>query len=588
MSGPLILKDCNNYYHPRNETQIIRLVDYARENSFQVRVRASGHSMPQAIYTDECSLDEVDVLAPAPDGDNVNIMLDRYADIISVDEDLKLATVEAGIHLGHDPNDPRSRLENSLLYQLHEEYGLTVNALGGITHQTVGGFLTTGSSGGSLTYSVQDNVHAMRFVDGKGEIFEVSRDDTNQDNFNASLVSLGLLGVLSTVTFCCADTFNITGNQVGTLTKDAAVDIFSDNPESEDRVGLTTFLKETEYTRLVWWPQSSQYVDEGQDRIQIWQARRMSPSEDFERNPYAVFDNTEIMMLYSYLMILIGNIDDMKEVRRIATTKEEQFKKLAIQELMDEYDLGRIKAKIIANLLQQINTLVLNLVTTLTDAVPLERRELLLPHFTTLAISLLNEIDKNVEFQDYGYSGLPMDNSADDIIVPVMWTELWAPLSRATEITTLLRDYFKNLPKSNTFNRTGNNAWELYATKPSDAWLSMAYSDGQDEWKDGAFRVDPYWFIHTRGDYRDLYRPIWLLFKENNIPFRLHWSKSFPLPDDPDITANDLVATQYPRLSSFLTLREARDPDGIFLSSYWRHWLDIGIQEPKKAQKRKK
>ena len=114
---------------------------------------------------------------------------------------------------------------------------------------------------------------------------------------------------------------------------------------------------------------------------------------------------------------------------------------------------------------------------------------MLLPHFTTLAISLLNEIDKNVEFQDYGYSGLPMDNSADDIIVPVMWTELWAPLSRATEITTLLRDYFKNLPKSNTFNRTGNNAWELYATKPSDAWLSMAYSDGQDEWKDGAFRV---------------------------------------------------------------------------------------------------
>ena len=588
MSDPPIPKDCNNYYHPRNERQIIALVDYARENSFQVRVRASGHSMPQSIYTDECSLDEVDVLAPAPDGDNVNIMLDRYADIISVDEDLKLATVEAGIHLGHDPNNPRSRLQNSLLYQLHEEYGLTVDALGGITHQTVGGFLTTGSSGGSLTYSVQVNVHAMRFVDGKGKIFEVSRDDTNQDNFNASLVSLGLLGVLSTVTFRCVDTFNITGNQVGTLTNDAAVDIFSDNPESEDRIGLTTFLKETEYARMVWWPQSSQYVDEGQDRIQIWQARRMSPSEDFERNPFAVFDNTEIMMLYSYLMILIGNIDDMEEVRRIAATKEEQFKKLAIQELMDEHDLGRKKATIIANLLQQINTLVLNLVTTLTDAVPLETRELLLPHFTTFAIRLLNEIDKDVEFQDYGYSGLPMDNSADDIIVPVMWTELWAPLSRATKITTLLRDYFKNLPKNDTFNRTGNNAWELYATKPSDAWLSMAYSDGQDEWKDGAFRVDPYWFIHTKADYRDLYRPIWLLFKKNNIPFRLHWSKSFPLPNDPDITANDLVATQYPRLSSFLTLREARDPDGIFLSSYWRHWLDIGIQEPKKAQKRKK
>ena len=84
--------------------------------------------------------------------------------------------------------------------------------------------------------------------------------------------------------------------------------------------------------------------------------------------------------------------------------------------------------------------------------------------------------------------------------------------------------------------------------------------------------------------YRNMYHPIWLLLKEKNIPFRLHWGKSFPLPDDADITANDLVATQYPQLASFLELRQARDPNGIFLNSYWRHWLGIGNEEPEQIK----
>ena len=586
MSDPPIPKDKNNYYHPRNEQDIIALVNYARENAFQVRARGTGHSMPQAIFTDGCSLDYVDVSAAAPDGEHVNILLDRYTDIIRVDisENLTLVTVEAGIHLGHDPMDRRSTLENSLLYQLHENYGLTVGDLGGISHQTVGGFLTTGSSGGSLTYSVHDNVQALRFVDGNGEIFEVSRDDPNQDNMNACLISLGVLGILSTVTFRCDKTFNICGSQVGTLTKDAKVDIFSDNPEDPDRTGLPTFLKETEYTRILWWPQSSKLVDKGEDRVQIWQAKSIPSSDDFQRDPYAVFDNTEIMMLYSYLMILIGNIDDMEEVREIAKSKEGRFMKLTVKELMEKYDLGVVKATAIAGVINTINTVFLNLITTITDAVDPDTREKLLPHFTTAAIKLLNEMDKNVEFQDYAYLGLPMDNSADDVIVPVMWTEIWVPLSRATEVTTALRDYFKTKTADDAFKRTGNNAWELYAAKKSDAWLSMAYSDGVDEWKDGAFRVDPYWFIHNRYVYRNMYRPIWLLLKEKNIPFRLHWGKSFPLPDDVDITANDLVATQYPQLASFLELRQARDPNGIFLNLYWRHWLGIGNDEPEQTK----
>lgn len=349
MSAPPIPKDENNFYHPKCEQDIIDLVNYARENVFHVRVRGAGHSMPQAIFTDECGLDKVDIQASAPDGDNINILLDCYNRIVSRTGDL--VTVEAGIHLGHDPNDPNSTLENSMLYRINEDYGLAVNSLGGISHQTVAGFLCTGSAGGSIQYSIDGNVNALRFVDGNGGIFEVCRDEVNQlDNFNAARVSLGLLGILSRVTFKCVPKYNISGNQLGTLTKDAKVDIFNDNPTELGRIGLTPFLKETEYTRILWWPQSSKLVDEGKDRIQVWQAERIPDSPSFERNPYTVFDNTEIMMLYSSLMILIGNIQDMEKVNEIAASMEDQFKNLAVAELMDEYNMYHPKANALANL----------------------------------------------------------------------------------------------------------------------------------------------------------------------------------------------------------------------------------------------
>ncbi len=141
-------KDEFNYYHPTSEQEIINLVNYARENKYQVRVRGSGHSMPKAIFTNECNKDHIDVRASAPDGNNVNIKLDKYTSILS--RNGNHVTVQAGIHLGHDPYDPLSTLENSLLYQLHHTYELAINDLGGTTHQTVAGFLSTGLSGSSI------------------------------------------------------------------------------------------------------------------------------------------------------------------------------------------------------------------------------------------------------------------------------------------------------------------------------------------------------------------------------------------------------------------------------------------------------
>ena len=95
---------------------------------------------------------------------SINIILDRYNKING-----NIVTVEAGIHLGHDPLDPLSTKENSLLYQLHHKYGLSLSDLGGISHQTVGGFLMTGSSGGSLVHGISDNVQGLGLLMAKGK-----------------------------------------------------------------------------------------------------------------------------------------------------------------------------------------------------------------------------------------------------------------------------------------------------------------------------------------------------------------------------------------------------------------------------------
>ena len=572
MSDPPIPKDANNFYHPGTEQNIRDLVSYARTNGYQVRVRGSGHSMPKAIFTDSCDATDLEFEdVKAPDGVNVNIMLDKYNQMERLDGNL--VKVQAGIHLGSYPFDDIPSEENSLLYQLHHTHGLALDDLGGITHQTVGGFLMTGSSGGSIKYSVDDNILEMRFIDGNGDVFTVSQ---GEDNFHAALTSLGLLGILSTVIFKCTPKFNIIGTQKTSFTFMADVNIFSDGNSviPSRQTGLSTFLKDTGYTRMLWWPQSC-------NQVQVWQAERMEDA-DLERNKFAMFDTAQVQVLYSYLLITTGS-DDENIMDNFAegTTYNDRFVLLRTRELEDEYeDSESIEDRV--NFEVRVNTFVANLLNKLRGLVDILSignpaiKNNFRDFITSLAVFMNGIFDSHKEFQDYAYSSLPMDNSADDVLVPIMFTEIWVPLSRAADVTSAIRDYFEDGDPDESSVRTGNNAWELYAAKPSKAWLSMSYSNDEDDWSEGAFRVDPFWFKHNSGSYNDLFRPIFLLLNNMEIPYRLHWGKIFPAMDDTEITAECLVNTDiYPKLTEFLELRQAKDPGGIFLNTYWRHWFGI-------------
>ncbi|HEY6695856.1 MAG TPA: hypothetical protein VI006_23585 [Solirubrobacteraceae bacterium] len=556
----------DGFHHPASEAELVDLVKAAYREGRRLRVRGAAHSISDAIYTASTEPNRVSRQTPPP-GDNVNVMLDRYRGWRVVDEQRKLVEADAGIHLGADPSDPTATatLESSLLYQLATERGWTLYDTGGITHQTVSGFTATGSSGGSLQYTSNRNLHGFRVIDGRGEIHEVSSDDADQDGFNATSPSLGLLGVISKITFECTDLFAIDGQEFVTTVAGGPVDLFGEG--SNGRQSLEQFLRYTDFARLEWWPQR------GADRLLTWQAKRMPVPPDFKPRPYKRFEGgpEESEQMIAILFTILGNLDDLSKAKG---KLEDNFDRLetVLQALPPARKLGaagRIFAKFLSHTIEfgvdAGITMLEPFAWLLADTVP---------DFYPRLLEAFIPLDKGApqHFQDYGWSGLPMDNQADDELLPTEFTEAWVPMPRTRAVINLLNRYFTEpRDEDDAYKRTGTYAWELYSAMPSPFWLSPAHSDGKDEWKDGALRIDPYWFADNAANPAEtLFAGLWRLLRDNGVPFRLHWGKFQPIYARGDRDWVDFFRSQYPRWDDFLALRAERDPNNIFLTDYWR------------------
>jgi D-arabinono-1,4-lactone oxidase len=568
----------DGFHHPANEAEVVALVLRARRERLQLRVRGAAHSVSHAIYTDPAGErpNRVGEQAPPP-GRNLNLMLDRLAGWRVRDEARRLVEADAGIHLGRDPSDPvgAGAVERSLLWQLWRERGWTLLDTGGVTHQTVSGFTATASSGGSLQFSANRNLWGFRFVDGRGELHEVTREDADPDRFHAMCPHLGLLGVVTAVIFECVEAFEIAGSEATTTLADCPVDLFGDDaPGDGGRPSLERWLRETPFGRLEWWPQR------GIERVLTWQAARIEPRPGFRPRPYRRFgddDPQAAQHLIGVLFALIGNLGDLTAAK---PKLEDDFDELRrVLELLGSADLGAVGRLLAGALAAAIEGGVDAAITLLTPVAGLLERELpeLYPRLVDLFIPL--DADRAgagrgrpQTFEDWSWHGLPMDNAASDVLIPTEFTEAWIPLGRTREAMTLLRDWFAApVDDGAALRRCGTYAWELYAAMPERFWLNPAYSDGADEWRDGALRIDPYWYAGNAADPVDtLFAGLWHLLRDAGIPFRLHWGKFGPRRPAGDRTWVDFFAAQYPRWDDFLALRAQLDPDDLFLTDAWR------------------
>ncbi len=411
MGSSTIARRADGFYHPKNEGEIIDLIQLARANDLKVRVRGAAHSSAKAaIYTGDFS-------SPPPADDDLNLILDQmYA--IEFDDEQMRATVEAGCHFGYDPLDPTgvSKLETSLVYRLQQR-GWALPITGGIIRQTIGGFLSTGSSGGSLQYSLLSAIVTIRVIDGTGTPHDFQRTDDEDDPFYAVGVSMGLLGIITSVTFQCMDTFNITGMETTSGYTDCKLNLF--DSVDDGRPTAAAFFEAAEYGRMMWWPQH------GIEKILVWEAQRTAASPNFKPKPYMEF--TPVFGSERPAQIAAGVL-------------------FRVFSILNPPGPSTLWGRLVASILKPLFPVIVNLF-------------------------LASAAKGPQEFQDYWGDGIPMDNRVDYSLIPVQFSELWIPVARAPEVMTKIRDHFR----SHDVTQIGTFTVEVYATPKNSFWMSPAY-----------------------------------------------------------------------------------------------------------------
>jgi FAD-linked oxidoreductase len=168
---------------PRSAEEIANAITAAAKDGLTVRALGSGHSFTPAAATSGVALD-----------------LSGWAGVIGADLDSGLVTVRSGTTI---------RDLNAALDTL----GLAMANLGDIDAQTVSGAISTGTHGtGAGLGGIATQVTGLQLVLGDGSIVNCSADE-RPDLFNAARVSVGALGVLSTVTLQCVPAFRLAADE---------------------------------------------------------------------------------------------------------------------------------------------------------------------------------------------------------------------------------------------------------------------------------------------------------------------------------------------------------------------------------------
>ncbi len=593
----------------------------ARDNGKQLRVMGSTHSVWKAIVTDNFA-------GTATPQSELTIVLDRYTRVFEAMGDL--VEVQAGCHIGMSPTRPvQARIverpadsdirqsspwheggwEKSLTSTLHHRDGLALPDLGGISHQTVAGFLQTGSAGGTVKWSAHEAIVKMRVIDGNGEVKELSKDGSDPEWFRAAGIGLGLCGVISTVTFRCIPTYDIVGSETISATAlSDDLDFYGDRPDA-GLPSLEKFLVDTDYVRLMWWPQRNF------DRLVVWQAQRAPFDPKRVLRPYQEIAHFPVasQVAASFVYTVLGHLDDPEAavehllfLRKSVTNVDwkgvaEWVRRFFVPPIDPGQPVDEQKRfPWISTVLELLKgerhspitlgaawILVVEFLVTTSDDVlafalrlPLLRQLFkklgtLVPAHVDAVLGLFVNTGKNgapatQQFSDRGFLGLPMDNQMDDLLMPTWFTELWVPFTpgdgKLQETIARLRKHFDadGTPEG-AYAATGAFAYELYVGK-ADKTFYLSPASGTH-----VFRVDVFWFGKNSGDpVKSFYPQFWDLLEPLN--YRLHWGKFLP---EPDPARRDRLTSRLPGWKKWKAVRARVDPRNVFLTKYWKDQLGL-------------
>jgi L-gulono-1,4-lactone dehydrogenase len=164
---------------PSSTDELVGAVRQASEQELPIKVVGTGHSFTDIACTD-----------------GVQISLDRYDRVLSVDESAGTATVQGGIRIR----------------QLNEELaarGLALENLGDISYQTLAGAAATSTHGtGGRFGGLATQIVGLEHVGADGTVTTCSAQE-NPDVLEVARVGLGALGIVSTLTVRCVPSFRL-------------------------------------------------------------------------------------------------------------------------------------------------------------------------------------------------------------------------------------------------------------------------------------------------------------------------------------------------------------------------------------------
>lgn len=198
----------------RNLGEVVAAVRAAARAGVRLRPVGAGHSFTPLVATDGVLLD-----------------LGGYRGVLHADTETGLVTIRAGTRLG-DLNDELAGL------------GLALPNLPDIEAQTVVGALATGTHGtGARHAGLAAGVRAVELVLADGTVATCRGDAADQSErelFEAARISLGALGVVSTVTLQCVPAFALHADEAP-MPLDELLDQLDTLADSEDHVEFFWF-----------------------------------------------------------------------------------------------------------------------------------------------------------------------------------------------------------------------------------------------------------------------------------------------------------------------------------------------------------
>ncbi len=178
-------------HSPTSATDIVELVNRAREERTTVKMPGTGHSFTGIA---------------APEG--IQLEPSGLSGLLEVDHAAYTVTARAGTPL---------HVLNSTL----EGLDLSLHNMGDIAEQTIAGATSTGTHGtGGVVASLSAQVAGVELVSGTGEVLRIDGEE-NADLLDSARLGLGALGILTAITFKVEPTFTLQAHEFPMLWDEA-------------------------------------------------------------------------------------------------------------------------------------------------------------------------------------------------------------------------------------------------------------------------------------------------------------------------------------------------------------------------------